>query len=73
MIQFFFCSAIYRYTDGADLDSRTYSARFDSYGGGGYVHKIQGTYDTAKSDLKQLQQQKWINNHTRAVFLEFST
>ena len=63
-----------RYTSGSDLNSLSYSgARFDSYGGGGYVHKIEGTYDAAREDLRNLQRQRWINNHTRAVFLEFST
>ena len=47
-------------------------AGIDSYGGGGYVYRIRGSSKKIRQDLKSLQQQRWINNHTRAVFLEFA-
>ena len=49
-----------------------YIAGIDSYGGGGYVYRIRGSSKKIRQDLKSLQQQRWINNHTRAVFLEFA-
>jgi len=33
---------------------------------------LKGAQSQIKEDLLELQQQHWINNHTRAIFLEFS-
>jgi len=33
---------------------------------------MNGKQAKIREDLLELQQQHWINNHTRAVFLEFS-
>ncbi len=44
----------------------------DSYGGGGYVFRINTPSRDVRKELILLQQQHWVNNHTRAIFLEFS-
>ena len=62
----------FKYTTADKLEALNYNARVDYYSGGGYVHEIKGTFDKSKKELKRLQSERWINNHTRAVFLEFS-
>ena len=61
-----------QYTTAAELDSLPYTAVMDIYGGGGYVYRLNGAQEDVTSDLGKLQRNHWINNHTRAVFLEFS-
>ena len=34
--------------------------------------RLNGPQSEISTDLLELQQQHWVNNHTRAVFLEFS-
>ena len=55
------------------MNALPYTASVDMYTGGGYVYRINKPDKQVKRDLLELQQQHWINNHTRAVFLEFST
>jgi polycystin 1L2 len=62
----------FRYTTGEELQSLGYSASVDSYGGGGYVYRLNKASKTLRKNLVDLQAQHWINNHTRAIFLEFS-
>ena len=62
----------FKYTKAEDLDSSVYSAKVDSYDGGGYVYRLDGQSRTIRQGLVELQQQHWVNNHTRAIFLEFS-
>ena len=62
----------FKYTTAADLDSLPYNAKMDYYGGGGFVYRIDKPQSKIRNELLELQQQHWINNHTRAVFLEFS-
>ena len=44
----------------------------DQYSGGGYVFRFKGSTKLIQNDLKKLEALKWVNNHTRAVFLEFA-
>ena len=37
-----------------------------------YYYRLNGPQRQMKADLLDRQQQHWLNNHTRAVFLEFS-
>lgn len=46
--------------------------KVDHYGGGGYVFRFKGTSKLLRNNLKVLERLKWVNNHTRAVFLEFA-
>jgi polycystin 1L2 len=62
----------FKYTEGVVLDSLPYTANVDSYGGGGYVYRLNRPSKQTREELKLLQMQQWVNNHTRAIFLEFS-
>ena len=62
----------FKFTSAKDLDSMAYTGNIDTYGGGGYVFRIKGSSKEIRENLKELQQQRWVNNHTRAIFLEFS-
>ena len=63
----------FKYTTAETLQSLPFSAILDSYSGGGYVYKIQGSAGNIRNDLEDLKRLYWIDNNTRAVFLEFST
>ena len=63
----------FKYTSAADLQGLPYTANVDVYTGGGYVHRLNTATKQLKKDLYDLQAQHWVNNHTRAVFLEFSS
>ncbi len=62
----------FKYTTAGDLNSQPYNAKIDLYGGGGFVYHIKGSSKSITEGLEILQKNKWVNNHTRAVFLEFS-
>ena len=62
----------FKYTSAKDLDSLPYTAKLDLYGGGGYVYRLNEPQKIIREELVELQRQHWLNNHTRAVFLEFS-
>ena len=62
----------FKYTTAGDLNSQPYNAKVDFYGGGGYVYRLKGSSKAIREGLLTLQQNKWLNNHTRAIFLEFS-
>jgi hypothetical protein len=62
----------FQYTAASDLDGSVFSGQLDSYGGGGYVYRLSSSSAQIQSDLVRLQQQHWINNQTRAIFLEFA-
>ena len=63
----------FKYTTAKELQGIAYSADVDRYNGGGYVYRLNGGSKQVRQELKDLQQQHWVNNHTRALFLEFST
>ena len=62
----------FKYVTAGELDSLPYQAKMDLYGGGGYVFRMNQPPPAARKELVTLQQMHWVNNHTRAVFLEFS-
>ena len=62
----------YKYTPASELDGLPYTAKLDIYGGGGYIYRLNKPQVEIREDLLTLQRNHWINNHTRAMFLEFS-
>nr|XP_040566802.1 polycystic kidney disease 2-like 2 protein [Lepeophtheirus salmonis] len=62
----------FRYENASSLQSLSYNAIMDTYSGGGYVVHLKGSSAKISHTLLLLQDLNWINNHTRAVFLEFS-
>ncbi len=37
-----------------------------------FPYRLNAPASEIRSDLLDLQQQHWVNNHTRAIFLEFA-
>lgn len=62
----------FKYSSAAELQSLSSTAVLDSYSGGGYVYKVKGSAKTIEKSLLELKRLYWIDNNTRAVFLEFS-
>ena len=63
----------FKYKTAEELDGFLVSADLDMYSGGGYIANIKGPNKDIKKNLLKLQQQRWINNQTRAVMMEFAT
>jgi polycystin 1L2 len=64
----------FKYRRSSDLDSLPYAAQYSTYLGGGYVFDIVQTQNisTVQSQLKNLEKVSWIDESTRALFIEFS-
>jgi hypothetical protein len=44
----------------------------DVYGGGGYILPLTGFISVLNKKVDVLKRESWIDNRTRAVFVEFS-
>ena len=62
----------FKYTTAEELQGLPYTAKVDAYTGGGYVYRLNAPAKQIREDLLELQRDHWVNNHTRAVFLELS-
>ena len=65
----------FEYKSAFDIDSFPYFGIYGNYLGGGYVYRIDTSenMDTKiRQDLNLLQTNKWIDQHTRAIFIEFT-
>ncbi|XP_037070763.1 location of vulva defective 1-like [Pollicipes pollicipes] len=62
----------YRHTSASDLDSLPLVAKQDVYGGGRYVFRLTGRQSHILAKMTQLEEENWIDELTRAVFVEFS-
>jgi polycystin 1L2 len=63
----------FQYTKALSISSYPMSGVYTSYLGGGYVYKMSGNALELASNFTFLEQQNWIDRHTRAVFVEFNT
>ncbi|XP_076459182.1 polycystin-1-like [Babylonia areolata] len=63
----------YSYTDSDTLNGYPYWGMLSVYSGGGYVVPLKGDRTTLIELMKRLEQEKWIDRYTRAVFVEFTT
>ena len=63
----------FKYESGTDLQTFEFQGRVSTYGAGGYVTRLAGTRASITARLKELQKHHWIDQRTKAVFLEFST
>ncbi|KAL5017875.1 hypothetical protein ScPMuIL_003597 [Solemya velum] len=61
----------FRYYNWAELDSYPYQGRFATYGGGGYVADLGKSLSEAFTDIENLVTSGWLDENTRAVFVEF--
>ena len=62
----------YEFKSEEERDSRTLTADYSHYSGGGYELKMKGHIDKLKQKLITLQNNSWIDNRTRALITEFS-
>ncbi|XP_071515467.1 polycystin family receptor for egg jelly-like [Panulirus ornatus] len=63
----------FRYRSAAQLETYPLQGKLGSYSGGGYVIRLNGRQNDDLEKLRTLQEMGWIDKHTRAVMLEFST
>jgi polycystin 1L2 len=64
----------FSYRHSADLDSLPFAAQYATYMGGGYVFDITPRQNALaiQEQLSLLQDQNWVDENTRAVFIEFT-
>jgi polycystin 1L2 len=62
----------FQYKSNHVLDTSVYIGDHGSYSGGGYVYEFRGRLSNLRSNLSELHQLGWIDNKTRAVFIQLS-
>ena len=65
-------AAEYRYTTATQLKATPISASMGTYGGGGYILRLKGFIKEVEDRVEALKEHSWIDNRTRAVFVEFA-
>ncbi|CAF3754960.1 unnamed protein product, partial [Adineta steineri] len=62
----------FNYSTSDELDTYTYVGEFETYRGGGYVYEFRGLLSDMKTNLSKLHQLDWIDEKTRAVFIQLT-
>ncbi|CAF0759134.1 unnamed protein product [Adineta steineri] len=62
----------FNYTTSDESDTYTYAGEFGTYRGGGYVYEFRGRLSDMKTNLSALHQLDWIDEKTRAVFIQLT-
>ncbi|XP_063604126.1 uncharacterized protein LOC134779789 [Penaeus indicus] len=62
----------YTYRGALELEGVPFWGSVDVYGAGGYVVKLIGSKEKLKAKIEQLERDGWMDERTRAVFVEFS-
>ncbi|CAF4120390.1 unnamed protein product, partial [Adineta steineri] len=62
----------FNYTTSDELDTYSYIGEFGTYRGGGYVYEFRGRLSDMKTNLSKLHQLDWIDEKTRAVFIQLT-
>lgn len=68
-------SNAFKYSKAASIDSQPYVGEYTSYLGGGYTYHISPSVNNMSQlldDLLELETNSWIDERTRAVFVEFT-
>ena len=65
-------SAEYLFESSESLESVPITAGIRTYGGGGYIQRLKGPIKELELKLQHLIENNWIDNRTRAIFVEFS-
>ncbi|KAH3862218.1 hypothetical protein DPMN_025184 [Dreissena polymorpha] len=65
-------STAWLYKSSDEVWGFTTIADYNSYGGGGYFMKLDVNSDVSKKIFRELKENNWFDNMTRAVILEFS-
>ncbi|XP_071943837.1 polycystin family receptor for egg jelly-like [Antedon mediterranea] len=63
---------LWKYKTWYELDNLPLWGVYGIYGGGGYIADLGDTDEAAWKTTKYLRESKWVDQHTRAVFIEFS-
>ncbi|CAF4055957.1 unnamed protein product [Adineta steineri] len=62
----------FNYSTSDELDTYTYVGEFGTYRGGGYVYEFRGRLSDMKTNLSKLHQLDWIDEKTRAIFIQLT-
>lgn len=62
----------YKYRTGSELDSFPFWGVHGLYSGGGYVFKLKGNIKQMQERAEELEREGWVNEYTRAIFVEFT-
>ena len=62
----------YTYRSALDLDSFPFWGTHNMYSGGGYVFELKGTIQQLLDKSHALEKEGWINEYSRAIFVEFT-
>ncbi|CAF0846743.1 unnamed protein product [Adineta steineri] len=62
----------FNYSTSDESDTYTYVGEFGTYRGGGYVYEFRGRLSDMKTNLSKLHQLEWIDEKTRAVFIQLT-
>ncbi|CAF0819785.1 unnamed protein product, partial [Didymodactylos carnosus] len=66
------CKTPWCYQNSARTKSGPLSAVYSTYKGGGYLFTLGRTYEKARILLEELKEQKWLDQLTRALVIDFS-
>ncbi|CAF3921958.1 unnamed protein product, partial [Adineta steineri] len=62
----------FNYSTSDELDTYSYTGEFGTYRGGGYVYEFRGRLSDMKTNLSRLHRLDWIDEKTRAVFIQLT-
>lgn len=63
----------FKFLSSQELETYSLTGKLGTYGGGGYVIHLNGRVKEDQEKLKTIQKLGWIDKHTRAVILEFTS
>ncbi|CAF0958355.1 unnamed protein product [Adineta ricciae] len=66
------CRTPWCYQSSTRTKSGPMKALYKTYKGGGYVVSLGRTYDKSRTVLAELRSQNWLDQLTRAIFIDFS-
>jgi hypothetical protein len=60
----------FEYKSSEELNTSVFMGEHGTYDGGGYVYQFRGSLINLQTNLSTLHQLQWIDNRTRAVFIQ---
>ena len=63
----------FQYQNATELEGVRQTGIFGSYEGGGYVYRLGVSQNAASKRVDYLKANNWIDEYTRAIFVEFTT
>ena len=62
----------FQFRDSHTLEGSSISGQFYTYDGSGYLYQMRGDINFIQGNLSLLRQMNWVDEQTRAIFVEFS-